>query len=215
MNLFSKSAVALFALFIAGQASAASVSYYLDQSNDLPDGDNYAQVTISDGVDGNIDFRVEVLSNAFPMPLGENFGMQTFSFNYDPALDVPDGNISKDSIVNVDPSSWSIKEDKNAGGGFGKFDFQTMGDGSSRTLVLTFSIAGVDGDTVNSYALGNADGTGEFFAAHIADYDDWATDNTSGQFAGSTPVPVPAAVWLFGSALGMLGWVRRRKTAVT
>jgi len=28
-----------------------------------------------------------------------------------------------------------------------------------------------------------------------------------------TAVPVPAAVWLFGSALGMLGWMRRRGTA--
>jgi len=26
----------------------------------------------------------------------------------------------------------------------------------------------------------------------------------------ATPVPVPAAVWLFGSALGWLGWMRRR-----
>jgi len=25
-----------------------------------------------------------------------------------------------------------------------------------------------------------------------------------------TPVPVPASVWLFGSALGLLGWIRRR-----
>ena len=28
-----------------------------------------------------------------------------------------------------------------------------------------------------------------------------------------TVVPVPAAVWLFGSALGLLGWVRRRAAA--
>jgi hypothetical protein len=29
----------------------------------------------------------------------------------------------------------------------------------------------------------------------------------------TTTVPVPAAVWLFGSALGLLGWVRRRTAA--
>ena len=37
-------------------------------------------------------------------------------------------------------------------------------------------------------------------------------------FAGSTSielttVPVPAAVWMFGSALGILGWIRRRNAA--
>lgn len=30
----------------------------------------------------------------------------------------------------------------------------------------------------------------------------------------TTTIPVPAAVWLFGSALGLLGWVRRRAASV-
>lgn len=36
------------------------------------------------------------------------------------------------------------------------------------------------------------------------------TANNSSYTLGLTIVPVPAAVWLFGSALGLLGWVRRR-----
>jgi hypothetical protein len=27
-----------------------------------------------------------------------------------------------------------------------------------------------------------------------------------------TTVPIPAAVWMFGSALGLLGWMRRKET---
>jgi hypothetical protein len=212
LNLFTRSAgVAAATLFMAGSANAASMSYFMDQSNDLADGVNYAKVTISDGaVVGDIDFTVEVLVGAFPTPLGDPFGMQTFSFNYDSALDLPVGNISAENIVDINPDSWNIVENKNAGGGFGKFEFQAKGNGSSRTELLTFTISGVDDDTIASYALGKDDGDGEFFAAHIAGYDAGVTGNTSGQFAGSTPVPVPAAVWLFGSGLGLLGWVRRR-----
>ena len=99
---------------------------------------------------------------------------------------------------------------ENAGGGFGKFDFQATGIGSSRTQVLTFSIAGVVGDDVNSYAIGYTPESEAYFASHIAGYDDGVSGNTSGKFASA--VPVPAAVWLFGSALGMLGWMRRRSS---
>lgn len=192
------------------QAGAASISYYLDQSNVLPDGVNYAQVTISDSmtVAGDIDFSVEVISSAFPVQ-GANFGMQAFSFNYDTALTVNDTN-----ITGIDPASWTVSENANAGGGFGKFEFQLSGDGATRTEILSFSITGVDGDTVNDYAIGSTliPSSGEFFAAHIAGFFDAATGETSAQFAGSSPVPVPAAVWLFGSGLlGLVGVARRKK----
>ncbi|MGI9343916.1 MAG: VPLPA-CTERM sorting domain-containing protein [Gammaproteobacteria bacterium] len=36
---------------------------------------------------------------------------------------------------------------------------------------------------------------------------------TAGQALTFTVVPVPAAAWLFGSALGLLGWARRRTTS--
>jgi len=34
-------------------------------------------------------------------------------------------------------------------------------------------------------------------------------------FTNANPIPVPAAAWLFGSALGLLGWARRRQVTMT
>jgi len=195
-------------LMLAGyQANAATISYYLDQSNDLPDGINYAQVTISDGTEGDIDFSVEVLTSAFSISPTANFGMQTFSFNYDTALTVSAAN-----ITDIDPASWTISQNANAGGGFGKFEFELSGSGSSRTDLMSFSISGVTGDSIWDYAIGSTlkPSSGEFFAAHIAGFDE-TYGVTSAQFAGSTAVPVPAAVWLFGSGLIGLAGVTRRK----
>jgi hypothetical protein len=49
-------------------------------------------------------------------------------------------------------------------------------------------------------------------------YEDFLNGGTSvadiSNVRAFSTVPVPAAVWLFGSGLGMLGWMRRRKTAV-
>ena len=205
--------ISILPLVFAGtQASAATVSYYLNQSNDLLDGVNYAQVTISDSATtiGDIDFSIEVLASAFAIS-GSNFGMQSFSFNYAPSLSVEASN-----IIDIAPFKWSVSEAANAGGGFGKFGFELSGKGSTRTELLNFSITGVADDSILSYAVGSTlkPASGEFFAAHIAGFD-ITSGVTSAQFAGSaSAVPAPASVWLFGSGLiGLAGLARRKSRA--
>lgn len=195
-------------VFAAIQVNAATISYSLDLSNDLPDGINYAQVTITDSGD-NIDFIVEVNSSAFS-DSGKNFGMQSFAFNYDNSLSLGTSNIG-----NLVPSSWDITSNANAGGNFGKFDFEIQGAGNSRATLLTFSIVDVAGDTILDYALGSdlKPASGEYFAAHIAGFDETG-GVTSAKFAGSTPaVPVPAALLLFASGLiSLAGFTRHKQT---
>ena len=208
----SKITFAATALLVAPTVQAASVSYFLDQSNELTNNINYLQVTISDSttVMGDIDFSIDVLSEAFSVLPGANFGMQSFSFNFDDTSAV-----SAADITNLNPTTWMISENQNAGGGFFKFDLQLDGTGDSRTELLSFSISGVDGDLITSYATGSSlnPSSSEFFAAHVAGFE--LTDGvTSAQFAGSSlvPVPVPAALWLFGSGLiALAGFVRSKK----
>ena len=202
--------LSIFLLVLAViKTNATTISYYLDQSNALLDGVNYAQVTVSDSATtvGDIDFSVELISSAFTVS-GSNFGIQNFSFNFDPALSVDASN-----IININPQAWVISEGANAGGGFGKFGFQLSGNGNSRTELLSFSITGVTDDTINSYATISTFNPAavENFAAHIAGFD--TTDRiTSAQFSGSKLIiPAPAAVWLFGSGLICLIGVARRK----
>ena len=182
---------ALLVAPVSTAVMASTISYFIDQSNALPDGEHYAQVTISDSTTsiGDIDFSVALLSSAFDVS-GTNFGMQTFSFNYDSAL-----HVTEDNITDISVAGWSVEDNRNAGGGFGKFDFQLSGNGSTRTSLLTFTISGVGGDNAGSYAiesgLNHHHDEGEFFATHIAGFDE--TDGvTSAQFAGSVPaVPAP------------------------
>jgi len=40
--------------------------------------------------------------------------------------------------------------------------------------------------------------------------EDYSSSQVTGTVTALAPVPVPAVGWLFGSALGLLGWVRRK-----
>lgn len=171
----------------ANSSYASSISYDLNQSNALPDGPSYLTVTIEDGLSaGDIDFTVLVNTENFSH-VGPNFGMDNFYFNYNDDLSVYSCN-----IINLDPDSWKILTGYKAGGSFGFFDFKIKGTDSTRTELLTFTIAGVDGDTIYDYALGYQNGDDAYFAAHVADSD---------AIFATSPVPVPAAVWLFVSGL--------------
>jgi hypothetical protein len=46
----------------------------------------------------------------------------------------------------------------------------------------------------------------------LTDFSVW-TNNVQTLYLGQTvsPVPLPATVWLFGTALGFLGWMRRKQ----
>lgn len=190
------------ALLAQGIASAASISYYLDQSNTegtWPDGVNYVQVTIFDSLlnPGDIEFLVTPLAPLTGMA-DSNFGIQVFGFN---------SNFALTSANIIDPVGWTAGSGNLDG--FGSYEVREFGTGSNRQNPLAFRITGIAGDVPLDYAVagaGGAQGT-YFFATHIAGM---TGDPGSAYFGGNTVVPVPGAVWLFGPALGMLGWLRRK-----
>ena len=201
-------------LLMSGAANAASVSYILDQSNALPDGTPYLQVTVADGANGAIDFTVQVLS-ALSSIAASNFGIQSFAFNVD-------GSAEGANVTGL-PDGWRTRDDYRMST-FGFFDIKVWGTGKDRVSTLTFSIDGIDGDTIDDYAVastGGASGANQFFAAHVAGFsfkcDDKATRNkcaTSAFFGGSTenPVPLPATAWLGATAFAAaLARARKRK----
>jgi hypothetical protein len=61
---------------------------------------------------------------------------------------------------------------------------------------------------INLFAFG----VGEIQAIGI-DASNGTSDGFGYELVGASVIPIPAAVWLFGSALGLLGWIRRRKSA--
>ena len=191
-------------ILVAVPARAASVSFFLDQSNKLLDDVNYLSVSLMDNDTGGVNILVKTL-DPLNRIAGDRFGIQKFGFGlsngvFEEITDLPDG--------------WKVKHNKRMDG-FGRFDFQLQGKSWARTDELSFKVSGV--------SLGNFD---PLFAAHVAGLE-WCNIGderrrlcsgkdclTSAYFTGSmstTPVPIPAAVWLFGSSLIGLVAVARRK----
>ncbi len=232
-------------LVFAAPSQAATVSYLLDQSNKLADGINYLQVTISDeGTPGSIDFTVKALQPLLDLA-GENFGIQRFGFN------VLGGVGAEAQDVAQLPANWRAR---NGGrmAGFGLFGITLKAKANGKDKdkdgplnvqdPLTFSIVGVDLDTVLSYvdlSTGRAPQGFSLFSAQVTGLnfgncggkgvegydskgaivlmDGGGKDGggkcvTSAYFGGASAVPAPPAVWLLATGIAGLA-VRRFRSA--
>lgn len=204
-------ALSLLAAFSSAPAHALSVSYFLDQSNDLSDGTNYLKVTISDGIGGLIDFKVETLA-----PLNSiadsNFGIQAFGFNTTLASLPADS-----ALVNL-PTGWTgnVAPPLNTDDGFGKFEFEVSNGGSNRQTTLTFSVNAA-GDSINDYyelSSGTAGQGNVQYAAHVAGFTTQSCTSgpcTSAWFGGGAPVPEADTYAMLLAGLGLVGFAARRK----
>lgn len=228
MRSFAKfAAAAVLGAVVTAPAQAASVSYFLTNSDILPDGQNYLQVTISDGIDGAVDFTVQALQPLLDLA-GPDFGIYKFAFN------VTGVNSPVGAIRDLPTPGWA-KGPQGEMGAFGRFDRRVRAT-SFRAPVsdtLTFSIVGVDLDTILSYvdlSVNSSEGPA-FFAAGVQGINlgenicgpnngvsalrrsrnSCKIETTRALFGGAQAVPAPPAVWLLATGVAAVAARRFRK----
>ena len=192
----------LAALFVVTRTEATTVQYTLEQSNTLEDGIDYLLVTISDDQPGQLDFLVETQS-ALSEKAGGNFGIASFGFNLDYAA-----GLSTDNFLV--PDKWKVQFNKGMSEA-GKFDVRILGTGQTRQDPLQFSVLGLE---LEDIIPGFASHTAGFELEHCGI--EGKHGISSAFFYGDrlvAEVPVPAAFWLFGSGMLLLGRIATRRRA--
>lgn len=198
----------LISILLIAPVRAASVTFFMDQSNKLPDGSPYLSVMLTENATGGVDFLVQTLDGLNDIA-GSRFGIQKFGFSFADGVS---------GAVSGLPDYWRVQQNRRMDG-FGKFDVRLQGPGKARTDSLSFTVSGTD--------IGDFE---SLFSAHVAGFRWCEIDErrlcgarnciTSAFFAGEMdaptpePVPVPGAAWLFVSGLlGLIGFGKHRRSA--
>jgi hypothetical protein len=196
-------------------AQAATTSYLLDEINGGTESPPYLQVNLFDTSGGQVNFIVDLVNELIcgGTFTCNNYGIQEFGFNI--GLLAPDDQPTVSDIINL-PTNWSatIISGGSQMDGFGMFDILLSGPGPNlgnnrQNPRLTFSIAALGSNNIWSY-IGTNDNGSQSAAQVSGDGPGNAFYSDSGP--GLIATPVPAAFWLFGTALiGFVGMSRRTK----
>jgi hypothetical protein len=213
--------IAIIALSISGVVSAASIQFDYDISfgQTAPDGASPWMTAVFEdgGSSGIVDLTITVGTVGIA-------DVDEIYFNLNPLLNATQLQISRTG--GTGPTNAAIN--KAGGWNLGTNAFQADGDGIydlwlelppppgqqaerfSAGETLVFAISGIGSLTADdfNYLAEPGGGNGPFYtAAHVL------STGGGGSSDWIAAVPIPAAVWLFGSGLGLLGWFRRRQTA--
>jgi hypothetical protein len=208
---------AIACLFMVGQASASTLVYEFTDSfgSVTPDGPAPWLTAVFDDGDtaGSVSLTLTVAATVTTADIKEVY------FNLNPLLDAT--NLSFTATGGTGPFwvSWSTGTNAYQADGDGIYDIflqlppppgsQAGRFGAGETL--TFNITGIGSLTVAdfNYLAEIGGGAGPYYAAAKV------IDTAGGGSDWIGVVPIPAAVWLFGSGLGFLGWLGKKKIAVS
>jgi len=212
MTFFNRAAIVAVALLSVGQVSAATLSYSLTNptgSANVISGSGNGTLLTTPGTDN--------YGNSFTVPNGQNQVLGApagFGFYDDYIIQITD------SVVNGLTSTITL----GANSGISNLQvrlFALPSDPSYGTNAALHISPGVPAINAWSTAISSGSQTITYSVlpdttlaagTYVLQVRGLVSGTSNGSYSGviNTVVPIPAAVWLFGSALGMLAWVRRK-----